>query len=181
MLQAQVNYWTFMEGKRHNLATEEQARNELAESIRHNVISEGFNRFSVHETRRHNLASEQLGFINASEVQRANRAQERIGQANANTNRLAANIQAQKVGFDNINTQYANRTARMNAYNNEANTIVRQQELLLKQKQYNLDVAEMPANYIRAFMPGLTSLASGKGDVVRKVTKTRTRTIKSKK
>lgn len=177
MLQTQVNYWAYMENKRHNLAQEEQARNELTESIRHNVIGESFNRYNLAETKRHNRVAEQQGFMSIAEQRRSHEANEQIGRVNANTNRLQANIAATKMGFDNINTQYANRTNRMNAYTNQANSLIREGEYILKKKQYNLDEAALPARYIQALLPGLTSLSNkGNSNVVRRVTKTITKT-----
>lgn len=178
MLQTQVNYWAYMENKRHNLATEDQARQELSEKIRHSVIDEAFNRYNLAELKRHNQAAEQQGFMSISEQRRSHLANEKIGQVNANTNRLQANIAATKIGFDNINTQYANRTNRMNAYTNQANSLIREGEYVLKKKQYNLDEAALPARYIQAILPGITSFGKGETKVVRKITKTKVRTKK---
>jgi len=178
MLQTQVNYWAYMENKRHNLATEDQARQELSERIRHSVIDESFNRYNLAELKRHNKVAEQQGFMSIAEQRRSHLANEKIGQVNANTNRLQANIAATKIGFDNINTQYANRTNRMNAYTNQANSLIREGEYILKKKQYNLDEAALPARYIQAILPSVTNLGKGETKVVRKITKTKVRTKK---
>nr|AVX53522.1 putative ORF1 [Marmot picobirnavirus] len=62
MTDIQVRYWANKESARHNLATEEQARNELVETNRHNVVGERetirHNVAGERETKRHNVATE---------------------------------------------------------------------------------------------------------------------------
>lgn len=184
MLQVQVAYWQLQEAKQHNRATEEQARNELAEQVRHNQLTERLGFFNYAETAKHNRATEaltkenvKLGWYNASELARHNRQQEGIGRAqadvaarNAQTNAYNALTQARKVGYENVNTIYANKTNRMNAYNNQANTLVRQQELLQTKRANDIREAGVPAQY-------LNMLPAPKTNVVRKVTKTKIKKV----
>lgn len=78
MLATQVQYWDLQERKRHNVATEGQAQQELAESRRHNIEVEGANWFSVREAQRHNQATESLGFATLAESARHNRSTEEL-------------------------------------------------------------------------------------------------------
>lgn len=93
MTHNQINYWTLretqranrskeLETNRHNLATEDQSRQELveasrsnrareAETVRHNVASES-------ETYRHNAATEAQEANDLLERSRSNRAQESL-------------------------------------------------------------------------------------------------------
>lgn len=84
MLATQVQYWNYVENKRHNMATEEQARQDLIELSRSNRVREGISRSSLDESVRHNKASESLGWGNLSEVGRHNVAEEQIGFSNIN-------------------------------------------------------------------------------------------------
>lgn len=179
MLQTQVAYWQLQETKQHNRATEGQAQRELDELARHNQLTERLGFFNYAETAKHNRATErltqgnlQLGWFNAGELARHNKSQEQIGQIsalankrNAATNAYNALTQARKVGYENINTIYANKTNRMNAINNQANTVVRQQELLQTKRSNDIKEAGIPAQY-------LNMLPTPKQNVVRKVTKT---------
>jgi hypothetical protein len=136
MLPAQVQYWNVVETKRHNLATEEQSRNELHEVHRHNVVTEGqasenirlgwANLAETHrhnvayegETHRHNFAvesenirhnqrGEQLTFMSTSEAIRHNLSNESI-------DRQRNNIQQQynqgnlEIGRGNLAVAQAN-------------------------------------------------------------------------
>lgn len=62
MTTVQINYQNMLETKQHNRATEEQAKNELAETKRHNIAYETeTNRHNVvteKETNRHNVVTE---------------------------------------------------------------------------------------------------------------------------
>jgi hypothetical protein len=89
MLQAQVNYWTLQENKRHNQATEAQGvvdlgikRDTLIEARRHNVVGEQLGRDTLNENIRHNVQSETLGFATLQETARHNRVNEDLGYAN---------------------------------------------------------------------------------------------------
>lgn len=73
MLATQVSYWNLQEVKRHNLATEEQAKGELAETQRHNRRAEELQGWSIGETSRHNQVAESQAWANLSELQRHNR------------------------------------------------------------------------------------------------------------
>lgn len=79
MLATQVQYWANVENRRHNLATEAQSVNELAETIRTHKVNERISQQTQEETARHNLAQETLGWFNANEVQRHNQVGERLG------------------------------------------------------------------------------------------------------
>lgn len=73
MLATQVSYWNLQETKRHNIATEAQAKGELAEAQRHNRRAEELQGWSIGETSRHNQAMEQQAWANLSELQRHNK------------------------------------------------------------------------------------------------------------
>jgi hypothetical protein len=75
MTQVQVNYWAFQENRRHNFATESQAKSELGETIRHNMTVEG-------ETNRHNLVTEGQGDRDLDIKEFAAREQQRTNKAN---------------------------------------------------------------------------------------------------
>lgn len=75
MTQVQVNYWAQQENKRHNFATERQARDELSETKRHNLTVEG-------ETNRHNLVTEGQGDRDLDIKEFAAREQQRTNKAN---------------------------------------------------------------------------------------------------
>lgn len=96
MTHNQIAYAQHKETERSNLAKEQQARNELAETSRHNLVYEA-------ETNRHNLATEQ-------ETNRANLAKEQL-QAESNAIGWAqAQASAQQAAA-------ATRNAATNAYN----------------------------------------------------------------
>lgn len=69
MLSTQVQYWALQETKWHNRATEQQARNELKETIRSHQATEAIGWANVNESIRHDVAME-------SETYRSNRARE---------------------------------------------------------------------------------------------------------
>lgn len=73
MLATQVSYWNLQETKRHNIATETQAKGELAETQRHNRRAEELQGWSIGETSRHNQVMESQAWANLSELQRHNR------------------------------------------------------------------------------------------------------------
>lgn len=80
-------YLNFQEGHRHNVATETQAVNELAETNRHNVVYENetnrHNRATEHETSKHNRYEEATNRMNAI----TNQGNLKVNQLNARTNR----------------------------------------------------------------------------------------------
>lgn len=90
MLQAQVNYWTLMENKRHNLESERLGFATLDESKRHNVVTENLGFKTLDESIRHNKASESISWANYSETVRHNKRTEDIAQYEAGTSRLNA-------------------------------------------------------------------------------------------
>lgn len=75
MLPTQVQYWTLQETKRHNIETELQGQQNIAENVRHNREVESQQWFGLQETQRHNIAFE-------NETQRHNQATEGISFAN---------------------------------------------------------------------------------------------------
>lgn len=119
MLQAQVNYWNYVETARHNVETEAIGWANYEESKRHNLETESIGWSTLEETRRHNLVSEQQGWqqvqastiqataamkqanvaeFNAVEMQRSHKANEAISWANVAVMRAqaaAAAMQAQ--------------------------------------------------------------------------------------
>lgn len=84
MTDIQIKYWTFKEGSRHNLATEDQWKNELHETGRHNLVTESQGQQSVNENIRHNKTSEGIESIKAS----ASMSQAAAALKNADTNRM---------------------------------------------------------------------------------------------
>lgn len=132
MLATQVQYWDLQERKRHNVATEAQARNELAESRRHNQEVESTNWFSVKESQRHNIASENLGFATLAESARHNRS----------TESLEASKQAETRRH---NTRLENETIRHNMFGESlsAKDIASQVGLRSSQSQLNFSTIEL--------------------------------------
>nr|AVX53540.1 putative ORF1 [Marmot picobirnavirus] len=82
MTQIQVDYWRNVETKRHNVATEGQAVNELKEAKRHNTVGEKETRrhnvAGEKETKRHNIATESTEKGKLTETRRHNKAGESI-------------------------------------------------------------------------------------------------------
>lgn len=78
MTDIQVKYWTVEESKRHNSATEAQARNELAETGRHNLVAEAQNKRNIDENVRHNKKTEQLSSKQLRETKRHNIVSENV-------------------------------------------------------------------------------------------------------
>lgn len=96
MTTVQINYQNMLETKQHNRATEEQAKNELAETKRHNIAYET-------ETNRHNVVSEK-------ETNRHNVVTER----EASRHNLATEVEANR---HNVATE--NETHRTNVANEQ--------------------------------------------------------------
>lgn len=177
MLATQIQYWQNVEISRHNRATEDTANRDLAERARHNVLTERLGYFNYAETAKHNRATERiqrdnvrLGYQNLSEAIRSHKASEAINWANARSKQQEVGVKAMQVGYENANTQYANRTNRMNAYTNEANATIRHLEYLQDKRANDIREAQIPAQY-------LNLIPTPKIDVVRKVTKTRVKRI----
>lgn len=98
MLAVQINFNTLQENIRHNMAMEEQARNELVESHRHNIVYESetyrHNVTTEQETQRHNIIDEGIRQATLNETVRHNQANEGISWYEAITNRNLAESQA---------------------------------------------------------------------------------------
>lgn len=96
MTDIQVRYWANRETQRHNVATENQAAQELTESqrhnmaaeninqqqvsenVRHNKVGEAQNQRSINETIRHNIVGESQNRLNLKENKRHNKAGEKL-------------------------------------------------------------------------------------------------------
>lgn len=119
MTDIQVKFWannenvrhnqaTEYETNRHNVATENQAANELQETVRSHKMNELLTHQQNLETQRHNAATELLGIQTLGETIRHNKLNEGI-----------ALFQAQETYRHNVatekNQQYANTTQRMSA------------------------------------------------------------------
>lgn len=72
----QVALLEYGEKQRHNYATEQQARDDLAERMRNLDVTSAISRFSAEESARHNKALEELQGRSVAETERANRAKE---------------------------------------------------------------------------------------------------------
>lgn len=80
----QINYARHQEDVRHNLETESQGRQVIAETGRHNLVTEDIGWYNAYEAGRHNRETESIGWFTAKETKRHNIAQEGIGWANVN-------------------------------------------------------------------------------------------------
>lgn len=107
MTDIQVRYWANKETGRHNLATESQAKNELAETNRHNIVTENVSKSALAESKRHNVATEKQAKATLKETKRSNKANEsikRTGNAiqkqNANTNAYNAQTNRAKANAE---------------------------------------------------------------------------------
>lgn len=85
MLATQVAYWSNVETRRHNLATESQENQRIAENRRHNLAQEdiGFRNINLgyanlSEQARHNRAYEVFQNASLAETTRANKERERL-------------------------------------------------------------------------------------------------------
>lgn len=121
MTDIQIKYWSYVEGARHNYATEEQQRNELSELRRHSLITEGQGQQSINETIRHNLVGESQGQQSINEHIRHNYATEDIGYINANASMLSASAALQNAAANTrnaaTNAMVGKTTARLNTQN----------------------------------------------------------------
>lgn len=66
MLPVQVQYWTYVEAKRHNLINEDQGQQQINEIVRHNMKTESQTDWYNSEMQRHNYASEAIGRTQAA-------------------------------------------------------------------------------------------------------------------
>lgn len=119
MLQAQVNYWTLVENKRHNIVSEAVSWFKEQEQQRHNIQTESLGWSTLEETRRHNIAAEQIGWENISisdynaktarasqlEQARHNLVTEDVSWYNASSQRISANASASQAGASWFNAQ----------------------------------------------------------------------------
>lgn len=142
MLATQVQYWSYVEGKRHNVETEKELNRHNVETERetnrHNLQQEDLGNRTLQEqvrhnmtveieTTRHNVATEQLGYAQLGEQIRHNTQTEYIAQFDADTRRAQLAINWAELG---VHQQDAN-TRRFVAETNyslglEANTISQQ-------------------------------------------------------
>lgn len=76
MTKNQVDYANYLESRRHNLASEDNARQTLRETRRHNLAGESHDIKTLEESVRHNKANEQLSYDSLSETVRSNKAKE---------------------------------------------------------------------------------------------------------
>lgn len=117
MLQTTVNYLSVVEGRRHNLETERQGReqlfinskeaethaNQLLETIRHNQVTEHQGYLSLAETQRHNQTTEMTNLFDAA----TRRMQLSINQQEADTHRYSA-VQSAGIGWANVGVAQQN-------------------------------------------------------------------------
>lgn len=148
----EYQYADLHERTRHNQVSEQLGFETLHETVRHNMVSESQQWYSLNEQARHNRATESLGIANLNEVirhnvvtegyqgeaNRINWANVGVAQANANTNRLNALENARKIGYDNENAQYRNRTDRIRTTIEQQNADIRRLELINKKRETNI-------------------------------------------
>lgn len=77
MTQTQVGYWQNVESNRHNVASEFQAANELAEKHRSNLMNEGLTASTINENVRHNKKTEGIEKSKVKETTRHNKTGEK--------------------------------------------------------------------------------------------------------
>lgn len=172
MLTTQVQYWTLMETKRHNLQSEDLGNRTLQENIRHNTVTEN-------ETNRHNVATENYYTNSLLETVRHNLVTEGQGQSkieidrmnaftnqrnaatnemNAATNRMAVGVQsydAQTRRFSAITGASlgldANRIAQENADSNRMSSEAKQTEAQTGQlRLFTVDQSNASSNAMNA-------------------------------
>lgn len=90
MLATQINYWSYVENKRHNLENERQGRDSIKESIRHNTSTERIQQAQVDESVRHNKVWESQNQWMNTETKRHNLASEHIGSRQADAAYISA-------------------------------------------------------------------------------------------
>jgi hypothetical protein len=132
MLQTQVNYWTLVENRRHNLVTEGQEQQNIAyrnrsldETVRHNQVTETLGFQTLQEQTRHNVATEDIdrtrNEIQAGQLRVAQQ-QVALGYANLALGQaqLSETVRSHKaneaIGWGNVQVSQANaNTNRMQA------------------------------------------------------------------
>jgi len=162
MTTTQVDYWRYKEGQRHNVATETQARNELAETVRHNYVTEGetqrHNLVVEGETNRHNLVTEGISLKEYKERKRHNLVSE--GQEDTRL-AISAGELAEKKRHNTVSEgieSYKAETGRMDAETRKQRAAVQNalDKVRTEQGLYDLSVADI-------------KLLSGLGDTGRKL------------
>jgi hypothetical protein len=141
MTQNQIKYWTLLEEKRHNVATE-------SETNRHNVVDEGethrANTVREYETMRHNQETERISALEQAETARHNR----VYESETKRHNLAYegetqrhNMQQEALGWANVNLGYANlnETKRHNVIQES----ISQREVAVKEQQNVLRSQEL--------------------------------------
>lgn len=114
----QVAMLEYGEKQRHNYATEQQAREDLAERMRNLDVTSALTRYGAEETARHNRALEDLQGRSVQETERANRAKEseinRSNLANESIRRTQNAIDSRRVnlGFSQLDETIRSNLAR---------------------------------------------------------------------
>lgn len=141
MTDIQVRYWANQETGRHNLATEEQAQNELSETNRHNLVSENVSRDTLTESKRHNVATESQAKATLKETTRSNKANESIQRANTKVQAKNAKTNAKNASTNAYNAQTQRAKANAEIALNNAKTTA--QEWINSWKRQNPTTASL--------------------------------------
>lgn len=107
MTSNQIDYWKMKESSRHNLATEEQARNELGENRRHNLRAESLSNKDISERIRHDVVSEGISRGDLAEKIRHDVRQEQLSQFSNQTGRISALAQWRNANSQALQAQAA--------------------------------------------------------------------------
>jgi len=167
MLATQVEYWKYVEGKRHNMAAEALQSESNAinreqvsvnwftakENQRHNLAQEDIGYTNAHENIRHNMVSEEIERGKLSETVRHNRAQESIGYQNAYANVTSANaaqrnasINFGRLTLDQEMQPYKISQTQGQAYQSKAAGLKSEVEANLAPTRLKLDSVEVVGN-----------------------------------
>jgi hypothetical protein len=92
MTKVQIDYWQMLEGRRHNMAYEEETR-------RHNMAMEEQAGRELVETARHNLATESLTGSDIAEKTRHNKATESVSKGQLKIDKSKLKIEQSKLGL----------------------------------------------------------------------------------
>jgi len=133
MLKVQVDYWTLKEAQRHNLQTERQAQNELAETFRHRQQEEATGWFNAYEAQRTHKVNEAINQSQADSARikaladrdkgKASLISARANETNAETNRINAAINARNADSNALQAAAALRNAAVNEGNLKVNQV----------------------------------------------------------
>lgn len=107
MTSNQIDYWKLVESNRHALATEEQARNELAENKRHSLRSESLSNKDIEEKIRHNRIGEGISRDDLSEKIRHDIRGEELTQFANQSGRISALAQQRNASSQALQAQAA--------------------------------------------------------------------------